>query len=85
MFWLSVAINIVIQVVIHPFVSGGNDAISLVSALVGRAVAFLLLPLISLGIMRLITYSTKHPIRQETVVLWFAWTVFFIISTLSYL
>ena len=76
MFWLSVAVNIIIQVVFHPFVSGGNNAISLVSALVGRAVAFLLLPLISLGIVRLITCFTKHSIRQETVILWSAWTVF---------
>ena len=43
MFWLSLAINVVIQAVFHPFVAGGNDTVSLASALVGRAIAFLLL------------------------------------------
>jgi hypothetical protein len=85
MFWLSIAINIIIQIVFHPFVAGGNDAVSLASALIGRAVAFLLLPFITLGITRLATYFTKRPIRQETIILWIAWTIFFIVSTLSYL
>ena len=85
MFWLSVAINIIIQVVFHPFVAGGTDAISLASALVGRAVAFLLLPFFALGIIRLITYFTKRLIKQEIAILWIAWSVFFVISTLSYL
>ena len=84
-FWLSIAINIIIQVVFHPFVAGGTDAISLASALVGRAVAFLLLPFFALGITRLITYFTKRPIKQETTILWFAWAIFFVISTRSYL
>ena len=83
MFWLSVAINIIIQIVFHPFVAGGNDAVSLASALIGRAVAFLLLPFIALGITRLITYFTKRPVGQETIILWVAWAIFFVVSTLS--
>jgi hypothetical protein len=85
MFWLSVVINIIIQIIFHPFIAGGNDAVSLVSALAGRAIAFLLLPLIALGIMRLIRAFTKRAIKQKTPILWFAWAVFFVVSTLSYL
>lgn len=85
MFWLSIAINILIQVVFHPFVAGGIDAVSLASALIGRAIAFLLLPFFALGITRMITYFTKCLIRQETIILWVAWAIFFVVSTLSYL
>jgi hypothetical protein len=84
MFWLAVAINIIIQVVFNPFGAGGSNPISLASALTGRAVAFLLLPFMALIMMRLITYFTKRPIKKETAVLWFFWTIFFVVSTLSY-
>lgn len=71
MFWLSVAISIIIQIVFHPFIAGGN-AVPLASALIGRSVAFLLLPLIALGIIRLVTYFTKRSIKQQTIILWIA-------------
>ncbi len=76
MFWLSVAINITIQFIFHPFAAGGNDFTSLASAILGRAIAFLLLPLIALGIMRMITYFTKRSIKRKATILWLAWTVF---------
>ncbi len=85
MFWLSMVINIAIQYALHPAIVGGNNFISLASALTGRAVAFLLLPLMALGVMKLITYFTKRPVKQQNVVMWSAWSVFFVVSTLSYL
>jgi hypothetical protein len=51
---------------------------------VGRAVAFLLLPFLALGVMNTITYFTKKPLRYKTHMLWIAWFIFFVISTLSY-
>lgn len=85
MFWLAVAINVVIQVIFHPFIAGGNNVVPLASAITGRAVAFLLLPLIALGITRLITRYTKRPVKKEKNILWIAWTIFFVVSTSSYL
>ena len=58
---------------------------SLASAIVGRAVAFLLLPLVALGVVKLITYFTKRAIRRNAIIMWTAWVIFFVISTLSYL
>jgi len=84
MFWLSIVINIIIQLVLHPAIPGSNDFVSYASAIVGRAVAFLLLPFLALGVMNTITYFTKKPLRYKTHMLWIAWFIFFVISTLSY-
>ena len=85
MFWVSVLINIIVQLVFHPTISGGNNSVSFASAIAGRAFAFLLLPFLALGIMNLITYFTKKPIKHKTPVLWLSWLDFFVVSTLSYL
>lgn len=84
MFWLSIVANVIIQVVLHPLVAGGNNFVSLASAIVGRAIAFLLLPLLVLGILNAITYFIKKPIRYKAVALWISWIFFFVTSTLSY-
>jgi hypothetical protein len=85
MFWLAIVINIVVQLVFHPAIVGGNDFLSLASAITGRSVAFLLLPFIVLGITNAITSFTNKPIKYKISILWAAWLIFFIVSNWGYL
>jgi hypothetical protein len=85
MFWLSVVINVVVQLTFHPVMVGGNNPVSLASAIAGRSFALLLLPFIALGIINAIAFFTKKSIRYKIPILWVAWLIFFTISTLSYL
>jgi hypothetical protein len=81
MFWLAIVINIVVQLIFHPAIVGGDDFLSFASAITGRSVAFLLLPFIVLGITNAITSFTKKPIKYKISILWAAWLIFFIVST----
>lgn len=84
MFCLSVVINIILQIMFHPSVAGGADSISLASAIIGRAIAFLILPLVVLGILTVIVHFTKKPIRYKVYILWAFWLIFFAVSTWGY-